>query len=68
MEDSKMNKTFSETVANDFSRQVASLMKYMNAYSITLRDSGIIKEEQFSELYDALCKVNDENIKRAEKK
>lgn len=41
-----------------FKRQVANLVTYMNAYSTALRDF-LLGEEEFSNLYDSLAKIND---------
>ena len=49
---------FIEKTTEGFKRQVANLVTYMNAYSTTLRDFLLGKEE-FSNLYDSLVKIND---------
>ena len=49
---------FIEKTTEGFKRQVANLVTYMNAYSTALRDF-ILGEEEFSNLYDSLAKIND---------
>ena len=49
---------FIEKTTEGFKRQVANLVTYMNAYSTALRDS-LLGEEEFSNLYDSLAKIND---------
>ena len=49
---------FIEKTTEGFKRQVANLLTYMNAYSTALRDF-LLGEEEFSNLYDSLAKIND---------
>ena len=49
---------FIEKTTEGFKRQVANLVTYMNAYSTALRDF-LLGEEEFSNLYDSLAKIND---------
>jgi hypothetical protein len=49
---------FIEETTQGFKRQVANLIKYMNAYSTTLRDF-LLGEEEFGNLYDSLAKIHD---------
>ena len=45
-----------KSIFNEFLRQTTDLMKYMNAYSLTLRE--FISEDDFSELFDILAEVD----------
>ena len=49
---------FIEKTTEGFKRQVANLVTYMNANSTALRDF-LLGEEEFSNLYDSLAKIND---------
>ena len=49
---------FIEKTTEGFKRQVTNLVTYMNAYSTALRDF-LLGEEEFSNLYDSLAKIND---------
>ena len=42
-------------------RQVANLMKFMNAYSDTILSNGIIEEHEFDELYGMLTEINSKH-------
>lgn len=44
-----------KSIFNEFLRQTTDLMKYMNAYSLTLRE--FMSEEDFSELFERLTEI-----------
>ena len=46
-------------IFNEFLRQTEDLMKYMNAYSLTLRE--FISEDDFSELFERLADVDSKH-------
>ena len=45
-----------KSIFNEFLRQTTDLMKYMNAYSLTLRE--FMSEDDFSELYERLTEID----------
>lgn len=45
-----------EKIFNEFLRKETDLMKYMNAYSMTLRKN--ISNEDFARLFDVLAEIN----------
>lgn len=47
---------FKKGVMDGLLRQVSTLSKYMNAYSMTIRD--VMNEDDFNVLYDALCLID----------
>ena len=47
---------FKQGVMDGLLRQVSTLSKYMNAYSMTIRD--VMNEDDFNVLYDALCLID----------
>lgn len=47
-------------IVEDFLRSVANLERYMNAYSMFLRNECLTVEE-FNTLYDILCKIKDKS-------
>lgn len=47
---------FKKDVMDGLLRQVSTLSKYMNAYSMTIRE--VTNEYDFSVLYDALCLID----------
>lgn len=50
-----------------FIRQICDLQSYMNGYSLTLRNE-VLTEEEYSELYDVICKYKDKfNLKYRKK-
>lgn len=50
-------------IKSHFMRQICNLQSFMNAYSMTLREE-ILTEQEFSELYDLVCKYKDKfNLK-----
>ena len=55
---SNLSDEFIEKTTRGFKRQVATLLTYMNAYSITLRDF-LLGEEDFSNLYDLLAEIEE---------
>ena len=56
----KIQKTMSkQAIFNEFLRQTTDLMKYMNAYSLTLRE--FISEDDFSELFERLAEVDSKH-------
>lgn len=50
---------FAQRTGESLIRRIADLYKFMNAYSITLRDGGVLSESEFSRLYDALTETAD---------
>ena len=48
---------FKKGVMDGLLRQVSNLSKYMNAYSMTIRD--VTNEDDFNVLYDALCLIDE---------
>ena len=48
---------FTKKTLHDLQRQMSTLERFMNAYSITLR--RVMTEEDFSNLYDMLAKTID---------
>lgn len=47
---------FKKGVMDGLLRQVSTLNKYMNAYSMNIRD--VTNEDDFNVLYDALCLID----------
>lgn len=47
---------FKKGVMDGLLRQVSNLSKYMNAYSMTIRE--VTNEDDFNVLYDALCLID----------
>lgn len=45
-----------KSIFNEFLRQTTDLMKYMNAYSLTLRE--FMSEDDFSELFERLTEID----------
>ena len=48
---------FTKKTLHDLQRQMSTLERFMNAYSITLR--RVMTEEDYSNLYDMLAKTID---------
>ena len=59
---------FQKEVGMGMIRQLSNLRKFMNAYSITIRNGGILSNNEFDELDDALNKALEIIEKNLDKK
>ena len=59
---------FQKEVGMGMIRQLSNLRKFMNAYSITIRNGGILSNNEFDELDDILNKALETIDKNLNKK
>ena len=59
---------FQKEVGMGMVRQLSNLRKFMNAYSITIRNGGILSNVEFDELNDILNKMLEKIDKNLDKK
>ena len=59
---------FQKEVGLGMIRQLSNLRKFMNAYSFTIRDGGILSNNEFDELDNVLSKALETIDKNLEKK